>query len=194
LTNIVASTVLLAASCKAEYGTGAPLPSYVLLCIAFVQKESNQGKKERHKCWLLQMGGGFPDVDGMGGNEGKFVGRFHAKNINENSDVDLFNPNMIPMMSAPQAMTTVANIAKNIQPLLKSFVDLSTPSATLTLLATLAMTTVANIAKTIQPMLKSFVDLSTPDVTPIVLAALAMTTVANFAKTIQPMLKSFLDN
>jgi ornithine decarboxylase len=91
--------------------------------IGMVEIECNQYKKEPHKCWLLDMGGGFPGVDGMGGDEGRFVGAtFHAKNSNENSNVNLSNPNATPIGSATLAKTTVADIAEGIQPMLKSFV------------------------------------------------------------------------
>jgi hypothetical protein len=56
------------------------------------------------------------------GDEGRFVGPFHAKKSNENIDVTLSNLNATPIGSATLAKTTVANIAKAIQPMLKSFV------------------------------------------------------------------------
>jgi len=64
------------------------------------------------RCWLLDMGGGFPGLDGLDGDEGRFAAAATA--IRERSTAE-----------KPAAQTTVADIAVAVRPVLQSFVDSS---------------------------------------------------------------------
>ena len=82
--------------------------------IALVDRECNRlsNSDEPHKCWLLDMGGGFPGLDGMGGDQGRFVGQESGQGVTSNEAIE-----------ASTTKTTVATIATAIQPMLRSFVQ-----------------------------------------------------------------------
>jgi len=76
----------------------------------------NRDGNSQCRCWLLDIGGGFPGLDGLDGDEGRFAaGRDLAKrnySINEKKD----DNNTIQ-----DRQTTVADIAGAVRPVLHSF-------------------------------------------------------------------------
>lgn len=73
---------------------------------------------KQHRCWLLDIGGGFPGLDGLYGDEGRF-----ASMTTESSAVTT------PVEAdATQPQTTVANIGMAVRSVLQSFATVGTNS------------------------------------------------------------------
>ena len=83
--------------------------------------EAGQTKNDispQHRCWLLDIGGGFPGLDGLYGDEGRF-----ASTATESSAVTT------PVEAdAVQSQTTVANIGMAVRSVLQSFATVGTNS------------------------------------------------------------------
>lgn len=88
---------------------------------------SADSNRRRHPCWLLDMGGGYPGWDGMGGDERRFSGSSSSesgtgtKNNNNNNPTEQES-------EPPAAKTVVAAIAKAIRPTLEKVAQQQQPS------------------------------------------------------------------
>ncbi|OEU07889.1 hypothetical protein FRACYDRAFT_174417, partial [Fragilariopsis cylindrus CCMP1102] len=67
---------------------------------------------KRHRCWLLDMGGGFPGRDGLDGDDGRFSANAKEKE-KEITDTSV-------TATSQQTQTTVADIAMAVRPVLQS--------------------------------------------------------------------------
>ena len=74
----------------------------------------SQKQYKRHRCWLLDIGGGFPGIDGLHGDDG----RFSAIATEENA-TDLLKK----AVTAQDTQTTVADIAIAVAPVLQSLTN-----------------------------------------------------------------------
>jgi len=81
-----------------------------------IQQKLTESQKQykRHRCWLLDIGGGFPGIDGLHGDDG----RFSAISKEENA-TDLLKKTV----TAQDTQTTVADIAIAVAPVLQSLTN-----------------------------------------------------------------------
>ena len=93
--------------------------------------EAGQSKESlaQHRCWLLDIGGGFPGLDGLYGDEGRFASMVTKSSAVANTATDAGPP-----------QTTVANIGMAVRPVMQSFATVGSSSdpsqeAPLTLIA-----------------------------------------------------------
>ncbi len=90
---------------------------------------SNTESLPQHRCWLLDIGGGFPGLDGLYGDEGRFASMVAESSAVSNVEADAMQP-----------QTTVANIGIAVRPVMQSFATAGSSSdpsqeAPLTLIA-----------------------------------------------------------
>ena len=87
-----------------------------------LQTEAETETTPPHRCWLLDIGGGFPGLDGLYGDEGRFAAATTTTTNNttmeEKKDADV----------EPQT-TTVADIAVAVRPILQSFAAVAAAAA-----------------------------------------------------------------
>jgi len=74
----------------------------------------SQNQYKRHRCWLLDLGGGFPGKDGLDGDDGRF-----SAIAKEENATDLLKKTA----TAQATQTTVADIAIAVAPVLQSLTD-----------------------------------------------------------------------
>ena len=79
------------------------------------ESESQHKQYKRHRCWLLDMGGGFPGRDGLDGDDG----RFSANAKEEEKETT----NTLMTATTQQTQTTVADIAMAVRPVLQSLTN-----------------------------------------------------------------------
>jgi ornithine decarboxylase len=79
------------------------------------ESQSQQKQYKRHRCWLLDMGGGFPGIDGLDGDDGRFSANAKAEE-KETSDTSM-------AATTQQTQTTVADIAMAVRPVLQSLTN-----------------------------------------------------------------------
>ncbi len=84
----------------------------------------SEDKTSPHRCWLMDMGGGFPGIDGLYGDEGRFAAKSAVPGTKEEkSKVD------------EEPTTTVADIASTVRSVLQSYSQGSSTNPPLTLIA-----------------------------------------------------------
>jgi ornithine decarboxylase len=88
-----------------------------------VQKldESQQKQYKRHRCWLLDMGGGFPGIDGLDGDDNRFSADA-KKEVKETTDTSM---PATTQQTATTTTTTVADIAMAVRPVLQSLTNIN---------------------------------------------------------------------
>jgi ornithine decarboxylase len=79
------------------------------------ESESQQKQYKRHRCWLLDMGGGFPGIDGLDGDDGRFSANAEEEE-KETTDTSM-------AATTQQTQTTVADIAMAVRPVLQSLTN-----------------------------------------------------------------------
>ena len=90
----------------------------------------SNNNNNNHRCWLMDIGGGFPGLDGLYGDEGRFAVKSNVgstrtppeekKEGDSCSSSAMATEKTIPMTAEPQT-TTVADIAVAVRSTLQSF-------------------------------------------------------------------------
>jgi ornithine decarboxylase len=80
--------------------------------LQIIDTECHQLDPQKQPCTLLDIGGGFPGVDGMGGDSNRFTGTINNGTEIENTTTKT--------ATTTTTTTTVATIARSISPILRS--------------------------------------------------------------------------
>ncbi|KAG7363508.1 ornithine decarboxylase [Nitzschia inconspicua] len=122
LSNIVGVSFHCGSGCESieTYQTALQMAQQAINMIDNLCNQHLPSPSPPHKCWLLDMGGGFPGFDGKGGDEGRFTGQIHTDDDNVAGINNVTSDGGTIVSTTTTTTTTTSMIAASIEHTVRS--------------------------------------------------------------------------